>query len=388
MLYYQYKLLAAHVFNFGMKLSFKTHLIALNWMLFIVLVIHAIYFNIPLNYTDEIAIYDAGSSGTRIHIFRLENSKIEEINKGYHTKPGISSINEYIPYFKPFAEYVKQNAFNGIPNYVLATAGMRLLPDKNVTDKFTKIKSALIAHNLVPNEVRIISGEEEGLYGFLSTLDLSHIPSNKLAVLDMGGASLQLSFVEKSQGTVKTSTGTEDLSIFSHSWLGFGRDQAKLKLDRLLTSNHTICGVFNPCAIHSLDNKCIIPQVNIPKCRVFLKSIVKTKECVSNTLCKLDKPIHVPDNLSWYGASEFHYALSQLMNSNHINVIEARKAAELKCKTDKTFDCFSALWTLEILDILSVQDIYVPLEINNNEMTWTRGFAVHYFFQKHHQRNK
>ena len=374
------KELGVHVYS--MTNSFKTHLLILNWMLFIILLVHVLVFGLSITSNFKIAVIDAGSSGSRVHLFKLDSNKqVEEIGQGLHSNPGISTVDDFKSYLKPFANFIITNA-GVIPVYVLATAGMRLISDEEVKTRFDKIRTVMQSYNFKDIEIRIISGNEEGLYGFLSTMDLSKTPSNQLGFLDMGGASMQISFVEKKKSTMFVKMESGGLNVFSHSWLKYGINQAKIRHDSLLTTNSTICGVFDPCSLRSLSNHCIKPNINLPQCRNKLKTLIKMDDCV--TLCHAGgSPIDIPKNLLWYGASNFHYAVYDTVKDNHINVESTRVSVESRCRSDMTFDCFGAMWTLEILDILGIKELNIPLKLKNQEITWTRGYAVHYFYQNH-----
>eukprot|EP00835_Amoeboradix_gromovi_P002788 NODE_165_length_16345_cov_0.329743.p4 type:complete len:374 gc:universal NODE_165_length_16345_cov_0.329743:2917-4038(+) len=363
-----------------MASSFKTHLIALNWMLFFTLLAHVLVFGLhsAKSTSGAIAVIDAGSSGSRVHIFKLVNNKtITEIGEGLHKNPGLSKVSDIECYLKPFVEYIL-NTEGKIPVYVYATAGMRLLSDSEVKEKFDAVTKYFKSFNFPVFEIRIISGNEEGLFGFLSTMDLSEISSEKLGFIDMGGASMQISFVERKKDSMFVNFG-KGLYVFSESWLRYGKNEAKIRHEDFLTKNSSICGVFNPCSLSSGPNFCIKPKINIQQCRFHLQELARQNNCT--TLCHSNNPIKIPDGLQWFGASEFHYALHETVKNNIVNVKSTRSLVEQRCKVDITFDCFGAMWTLEILNILGITDINISSKIKNQEITWTRGFAFYHFFQ-------
>ena len=122
-----------------------------------------------------LAIVNAGSSGSRAYIYSYDLDKTNtpiHINKlwGHTINPGISTI-EHQPQAvfsyldKLFAKMPRPH----INVYFYATAGMRLLSQKDNEDTYALIKKWFMAHhrwNLV--EARTISGEEEGLYTWLA----------------------------------------------------------------------------------------------------------------------------------------------------------------------------------------------------------------------------
>jgi Golgi nucleoside diphosphatase len=87
---------------------------------------------------------------------------------------------------------------------------------------------------------RVISGEEEGSYGWLSVQALSQrLPGQLnagdgyLGVLEVGGASMQVSFplvppqLNSAMTRFKAPFGSQSELLYSHSFLGYGLDSAR-----------------------------------------------------------------------------------------------------------------------------------------------------------------
>ena len=120
-----------------------------------------------------LAIIDAGSTGTRLHLFSYQfdfSNQTQSIQEMYtHAeKPGLAnvdltSIEAYLSTLVPTTEV--QSAFP-IPIYVYATAGMRLRNEDDQKKYYQTIQSWFGHHpewNLL--EARTITGHEEGLFG-------------------------------------------------------------------------------------------------------------------------------------------------------------------------------------------------------------------------------
>lgn len=227
-------------------------------------------------------ILDAGSSGTRVHVYRWLNTpraRYEakdaiELNKlpdlqtkpGYSKKiqPGISTFADHVADVGPqhlqslldhALKIVPENQIQDTPFFLMATAGVRLLePAKQkalldeiclYTQKHTKFSlSSCQLH------VQVISGETEGLYGWIAANYLlkgfetpNQGPHGKrnhtYGFLDMGGASAQIAFepnvteTEKHANDLKllrlrTLNGKmSEYKVFTATWLGFGVNQAR-----------------------------------------------------------------------------------------------------------------------------------------------------------------
>lgn len=175
-------------------------------------------------------------------------------------------------YFAPLLSHavtsIPPSHHQSTPIYILATAGMRLLPS-DLSSELIKTTCQVLQKDypfLVGKEdeqgpcgesVRIISGEEEGLWGWVAVNYLmdgfgeptqlvpssaSLPPSSKVhpfGFLDMGGASTQIAFAPSdSQASSHRSSlssvklrllSGEDLDydVFVASWLGYGTNRAR-----------------------------------------------------------------------------------------------------------------------------------------------------------------
>ncbi|KAI9226181.1 MAG: nucleoside phosphatase GDA1/CD39 [Piptocephalis tieghemiana] len=210
-------------------------------------------------------IIDAGSSGSRIHAYKWLRSsahqhhiQIEPVltNKGkpfaHKIKPGISSLRpEQVP---TYMEHLIGNATQVIPKEVLsttpiywkATAGMRLLPQDQSLALTSAVKQSLARSpfQLDPKfGVQIISGEQEGVYGWLTLNYLRRQlspDSSSFAALDLGGASTQITFDPVSTPYAAAyplhANGTRYL-LYTHSYLRYGADQIRMRYQQSLVSS-------------------------------------------------------------------------------------------------------------------------------------------------------
>lgn len=85
----------------------------------------------------------------------------------YQITPGISSFSDNLDglddYFDKLFEYAESCLEKrNIPVYVLATAGMRLLPVENQNRIVKKIEKILDRLGFSINRVQVISGDQEG----------------------------------------------------------------------------------------------------------------------------------------------------------------------------------------------------------------------------------
>ena len=226
-------------------------------------------------------ILDAGSSGSRVYVYRWKNAQAarakgdekelealpqlktkKEWRKKVH--PGISTFGEkpelvgpdHLQELASFAEdIVPEDEIKNTPIFLLATAGMRLLPEdqrravlENTCNYFQRnTKFQLPDCGL---HVQVIPGETEGLYGWIAAnylLGGFDAPQehdhgkghHTYGFLDMGGASAQIAFAPNATEAEKHANDLKLLRlrkvngepsehrVFVTTWLGFGANEAR-----------------------------------------------------------------------------------------------------------------------------------------------------------------
>ncbi|KAL2267736.1 hypothetical protein VTJ83DRAFT_5013 [Remersonia thermophila] len=226
-------------------------------------------------------ILDAGSSGTRLHIYRwkdarkaLKNATPEDLRslpklmteKKWTKKirPGVSTFGDKVKDVGPehlqslidhALSIIPAEKVHDTPIFLMATAGMRLLPEAQQTALTSEICSYLQRNTRfsLPDcdlHVQVIQGETEGLYGWIASNYLlggfDHPDQHQhgkghhtYGFLDMGGASAQIAFApnateaEKHWNDLKllrlrTLDGNpREYRVFTTTWLGFGVNQAR-----------------------------------------------------------------------------------------------------------------------------------------------------------------
>ncbi|KXT17098.1 hypothetical protein AC579_2031 [Pseudocercospora musae] len=246
-------------------------------------------------------VFDAGSSGTRVYIYRWKNAKharkegdkehlrslpevktkkkwIKKVHPGistYGDKP--EAVGEHLKELVNFAQdIVPKSEVENTPVFLLATAGMRLLPDHQRADvlRYTCSYFREYTQFQLPDcdlHVQVIPGETEGLYGWIAANyllggfdapdDHNHGKSHHTyGFLDMGGASAQIAFApnateaEKHANDLKllrlrTVGGQQmDYRVFVTTWLGFGANEARKRyVTRLLEASPNAHELPDPC---------------------------------------------------------------------------------------------------------------------------------------------
>ncbi|CAF4729649.1 unnamed protein product, partial [Rotaria socialis] len=144
-----------------------------------------------------------------------------------------------------------------------ATAGLRLAELRNssyvnslLNSTRTYLSSLGLLFRSPEHQVRIISGSEEGLSGWISVNILMRQlfentkPIETYGVSDFGGGSTQLSFIaphaSKQRFTMNLFNATYD--VYSHSYLCYGQEQSRLVyLSQLIKRTNATSSINDPC---------------------------------------------------------------------------------------------------------------------------------------------
>src|SRR3990167_2918578 len=220
-----------------------------NYTIFVFMLISAISGLAFAESSHYAIIVDAGSSGSRLHIFEYNNTakRVPVIKDIFSeaTKPGLSSFAEHPEdassslkkLLDDATQALQQQQINphAVTINILATAGMRLLPEYKQTAIYTNVINYLKNnYAFIIGEVTTINGKTEGLYGWL---DINYLLGNfathqaTMGSLDMGGASTQIAFATedniKPEDRLFVTIANQHYQVFSKSFLGLGQDQAR-----------------------------------------------------------------------------------------------------------------------------------------------------------------
>ncbi len=331
-------------------------------------------------------VIDAGSSGSRIQIYKwpeteylkatssdlkILNSVPEIVQDEKWSKkisPGVSSFKDkpgkiWKNHLKQLIEHAKEiipaENHKDTPIFVLATAGMRLLPEDKRNIILNNICSSLQNDNTFylpdcTSHVQMIDGETEGIYGWLAlnyltgkfnsygSKDQKH---DSYGFMDMGGASTQLAFAPNSTESAKHSEdlstiylrnvdgATQEWKLFVTTWLGFGANQARKRYSEMLIllgdSDETdeVEIITDPCMPELLES-----SYEYSKHRTSLVGAGRFEQCLKTMYPLLrkhlscqDEPclfngVHVPgidfNKDQFVGVSEYWYTSNDIFKLN------------------------------------------------------------------------
>ncbi|XP_041827015.1 ectonucleoside triphosphate diphosphohydrolase 5 isoform X1 [Melanotaenia boesemani] len=201
-------------------------------------------------------MFDAGSTGTRIHIYKFIQKDPVELpvldNEMYHAvKPGLSEYkdnpgeggNTIRQLLKIAKKTVPEEEWRRTPVVLKATAGLRLLPEEKANALLKEVQEVFEESPFfVPNNsVSIMNGANEGVLAWVTVNFLTgHLYSNTrktVGILDLGGGSTQITFLPKSKKTIQAAPPSyiarfnlfnNTYALYTHSYLGNGLYAARL----------------------------------------------------------------------------------------------------------------------------------------------------------------
>ncbi|XP_014637858.1 PREDICTED: ectonucleoside triphosphate diphosphohydrolase 8 isoform X2 [Ceratotherium simum simum] len=310
-------------------------------------------------------VFDAGSSHTSLFVYQWPADK--ENNTGVVSQvlacqvegPGISSYTSDPAQAGESLQGCLEEALALIPEaqhqetpmFLGATAGMRLLSQKNSSqarDIFVAVTRVLSQSPVDFRGAELLAGQDEGALGWITinyVLGMLYSFSGEwirppegtlVGALDMGGASTQLTFVPGGPILHKNTQATlrlygYDHSIYTHSYLCFGRDQMLNRLLAGLVQSSLAPLVRHPCyhsgyqgtlslaslyespCVHStapLDltqNLSVEGTGNPGACVSAIRDLFDFLSCEGQEDCAFNGIYQPPVRGQFYAFSNFHY---------------------------------------------------------------------------------
>ncbi|XP_045890700.1 ectonucleoside triphosphate diphosphohydrolase 2-like isoform X1 [Micropterus dolomieu] len=248
-------------------------------------------------------VLDAGSSHTSMYIYKwpadkLNGTGIVTQHSECHAEGGGISSYAGVPggaaksleaCLEQAAKDIPKFRHQQTPLYLGCTAGMRLLNIVNATESqqvLKEVKNKLQSYPFDFKEATILSGQEEGAYGWVT---VNYLLENfvkcgfvgrwlnpgreTIGALDLGGASTQITFetseeVEDKQNVMALELYGKNYKIYTQSFLCYGQDQFLKKL-----------------LAHLIMPEVVKPELNHPCYPQQFKTSIKLGEDVFDSPC-------------------------------------------------------------------------------------------------------
>ncbi|TGZ84812.1 hypothetical protein EX30DRAFT_325629 [Ascodesmis nigricans] len=347
---------------------------------------------------------DAGSTGSRIHVYRfnncgdtpeLEGEEFKMIKGGLSSYPddpegAARSLDELL---EVAVKTVPEKLKACTPIAVKATAGLRLLGQEKSTRILKAVRNRLetkYPFAVVQSEdgVSIMDGKDEGVYAWITTNYLlgkigtvEKIPT--AAVFDLGGGSTQIvfqpTFPKIGGGMPETLTegdhkyelnfGGRDFDLYQHSHLGLGLMEARKSIHKAVLQSRlddekdpwtaSKGPIMNPCINVGqwreieLDMAGTMVKVNMtgpsepafPQCRALAEKILNKGADCKLTPCSFNG-IHQPPLARTFAREDvyifsyFYDRLEPLGMPESFTLREVMDVARKVCGGTKSWDIF------------------------------------------------
>ena len=219
---------------------------------------------------------DAGSTATRVHVYRWTTAKDALPNFTHdhflEVSPGLSSFGQkpllagksIVPLLDLAKKEVPTELQAETSVYVKATAGLRLLGEETQMQILDSVFLTIESYPFRCKRewVSVIDGQEEAVGAWVTVnylIDKLSTPAATVGVLDLGGASTQLSCVPTSSiasrdndKLVSVPIGSSTVKVYVVSWLRYGLIEFRKRIDEAVHSidmskGHTSGSAHHPC---------------------------------------------------------------------------------------------------------------------------------------------
>lgn len=384
-------------------------------------------------------VIDAGSTGSRVHIFEFERKDGEliiETEYVHRVQPGLSSFADHPDEAVSSVKQLLDVAVSRVPRRyhsctsvtLKATAGLRLLPEAKSQSILDKVRRFIETKTPFTNRgVSIISGNEEGVYGWMTVnYLLGRVFSTtkpSVAIMEMGGASAQLVFeAGREDGEWVPYNYVSHLRIngrsivlYHHSYLGLGLNEARRRVYKAASTNElqkqqnsrTTFPCFPPQFAVGTEDRITLEggseagMQSYDECRravvgALLPSTAPSRVC-QHRQCGIDgvpQPELLPETHSILAFSYFFDRLKPFLRSNDhsgdLRVAGVRQAGVEVCNTanhsqNKETTCLDLVYMYAYLhDGLGLPDdavLSVRESINGKHITWSLGASLLYLLR-------
>uniref|UniRef100_A0A3B5MDR8 Ectonucleoside triphosphate diphosphohydrolase 3 n=1 Tax=Xiphophorus couchianus TaxID=32473 RepID=A0A3B5MDR8_9TELE len=298
---------------------------------------------------------------------------VKAIESDLHRKDDKKTFEGFQDCMDEIKNHIPEEKHKTTPLFLGATAGMRLLEASKIMGK---LRDFLSKQNFQFHNASIITGQEEGLYGWITVNYLkenflqknmwnTYIRPNgaeTVGSMDLGGASTQIAFQVQERGEgpdyMHVKLYGYPYTVYTHSFLCYGKNEAdKRVLDKVIRESSDPAYIINPCyprgfnittkASSIYDTECIPKPKNYnsgqefymvggsdsEKCGQIVKSIFNFQNCPSKQ-CSFNGVEQPPVTGDFMAYAGFYFIARALEQSGKSDLGQFNIAVGNFCNTD------------------------------------------------------
>lgn len=346
-------------------------------------------------------VIDAGSNGSRLYLFAYEPAEVVPVISVAFSSSVAPGVSSYVDHPETAGDAVKKILDDAaaymsdhgideskVPVSLLATAGMRLVPEDKQQAVYQTIRTFMQAHYAFPvQDVKTISGQMEALYGWLDVnylLGTFQRHERTFGSADVGGASAEIAFATNDTSfdpadVVNVTINQQTYPVYAVSFLGLGQDQIRDAM------NHSESAAACYPPQYQLNDK-TTGQFDLPTCGNQLQNLIQYK---------MDKILPETHGSSFVAYSGIYYDYtffnadnrpSRVTLEEHINNICHQNWPDLKAKFPNvpekylSADCANGVFIDKLIYSdyhLSDDELKITNQINTVTIDWTLGAALY-----------
>ncbi|XP_029927390.1 ectonucleoside triphosphate diphosphohydrolase 3 [Myripristis murdjan] len=365
--------------------------------------------------TEYGIVIDSGSSRSTVYLYEWPGEKKNEtgvVKEVLHCRVagngisdmGVDPVKDAASWkgFKACMVNVTENIppekHNKTPLFLGATAGMRLLQmedEKRSNEVLANLRKYLGSLPFMFQNASIISGQEEGLYGWITVNYLmgnflerhlwnTHVNphgAETVGSMDLGGASTQIAFAvqEDLRGDdyLQVRLYGYPYNVYTHSFLCYGKNEMDKRIqDKVIKQSQNRTYVYNPCYAEGYNtttkasviynSQCtqkpedynpdqdivMVGDPDADKCVRIVRSLFDFKNC-SSASCSFNGVEQPPVTGDFMAYAGFYYiARAMLLSDTSVDAFkseldEFKSAVEKFCQTHWTVLTKEKHWVSE-----------------------------------------
>lgn len=368
--------------------------------------------------TEFIAVIDAGSSGSRMHLYEASEKLVSEIEldqsesdtplASFAEDPQQAGPKVIEPLLDELEKVAEQEGIDplDISVNVMGTAGMRKVEPAAAEAIYESARESIRSAGFATGVTETITGDDEALYAWTDTNDLvgtfADSAQEPVGIVEVGGASAQIAFAVSEADalpalTAVTINGTE-YDVFTYSYLGMGQNDAR----KSMLKNESVRTACYPNSADAAEVVSPMEDVSFPAsqavfdfatCSALYEDVIAT----TTQSLPLSEVVALPgfQGTTFYGLSSIGFAvadfsvapmdvLSQLDDSVSMTCSGPDAAGTVRglfppdSQSFAENACANGTYIATLLDELAIANerFIGEADINGESPAWPRGFAV------------